>query len=343
MNIYTDNKIMEEKGFFYDRPYIVEENVVLTDIFNCKTFAWSWCVAHSGVRHTAIVFYLDGVPKYTVNWTPENGVKLSNLLFEVKGQFVFEAELMKDPEDIEYKEPIQSIDVHDELNMKNILSELTIFRFKKYFNSDVNGNAENYDLVGCNCRDHVESVLCNILRESNKAKLMESLKEINELRSRLSPESTIYKLASMEAKKSLSSFIVYASHNPMKPVSLGARKAAGRVFGHYYTFHCLCQDIKLFDTSVKILKNWIELLKQAFKSSFNTDLAVVLSKYGVENNDVAAYIDSPSTVGCRDKCLELFETTDEKSFEEEYKWIKAIQNDFEMLYNGPTALSANIS
>ena len=156
----------------YGRSHVVGWDKVIEDILECEKFGWSWFEELTGVHHTGIVFYVDFEARYTVNWTPKNGTKIGSIALETEGQLVFEDERGKDRDLFDYKECLQDFDMlpiihaeddHSLNEFFGILEKLCSFKFKKYENSNPNGDAENYDITSCNCRDHVESVLMDIL------------------------------------------------------------------------------------------------------------------------------------------------------------------------------------
>lgn len=182
----------------YNRSYVVEPQVVLDAIFHSEKFHWSWFEEQCGiVHHTGIVFYLDYEARFTVNWTPQSGTKrFGSLVLETEGQLVYEDELAKrknDPKyNVDYKPFIQEYDLlsilHSEDDQKwnefgELFKELSSFKFSKYENEKDDGNARFYDLTGCNCRDHVESVLRHVLNK-NDPHLIKAISDIQQVRGR---------------------------------------------------------------------------------------------------------------------------------------------------------------
>lgn len=165
-------------------------------ILNSEKFQWSWFEKQSGVHHTGIVFYLDYEARYTVNWTPQNGTKIGSLASETDGQLVYEDEVAKLHDDshciVEYKPFIQEYDIlsilHSEEDEKwnefgELIKKLSSFKFEKYENKNGDGDASYYDITSCNCRDHVESVLRDVLNVDDPH-LIKALSDIQEVRKR---------------------------------------------------------------------------------------------------------------------------------------------------------------
>lgn len=187
---------LKKQKKLYGRSYVVRLSTVLETILYSEKFHWSWFEELSGVHHTGIVLYLDYEARFTINWTPKNGTKIGSLAFETEGQLVFEDELAKfhdDPDrSIDYKPFIEEYDILSILHAEDdekwnelgeLIKKLSSFKFSKYENEKDDGNARGYDITSCNCRDHAESVLRDVL-SNDDPHLIKALSDIQQVRRR---------------------------------------------------------------------------------------------------------------------------------------------------------------
>lgn len=114
-----------------------------------KKLEYSWSIATSGVYHTAVVIYLDGAIRYTVNWGPKSETYTFQLVGDVEGEVSYGVEDSFRPM-TEYKDALGEVDIIETVNenaIDSLLENLLTF------------DEEYYNMVHCNCRDHVVRVM----------------------------------------------------------------------------------------------------------------------------------------------------------------------------------------
>lgn len=196
----------------YQRRYTLDWSTVIGAIIECEKFHWSWFEQLTGVHHTGIVFYLDYQARFTVNWTPKNGTKrIGSLVAEIEGQLVFEDEVLKlidDPDyKVDYKPFIEEYDMlcllhaEDDAALKVFfekIERLVNFKFQKYENKSGCGATRFYDISSCNCRDHVEAVIRDVLNVGDPH-LIKVLTDLQEIRCR-PVELLLYRVAAFKGR-----------------------------------------------------------------------------------------------------------------------------------------------
>lgn len=128
------------------------------DVLSAKTLGWSWSIINSGVYHTAVVIYLDGQPRYSVNWGPKSQTYAFQLIRGVEGEITYGVET-GDAEMTEYKDILGTVNIGelpDEKAVDEILEKLLHF------------DKSTYHIAACNCRDHVLRVMEGLMADAGE-------------------------------------------------------------------------------------------------------------------------------------------------------------------------------